>query len=45
MPRCPVCKDKNSMAPYMGLQFGKWVCKKCGYVGVIVLEEGDKSWK
>jgi transposase-like protein len=43
MGNCPTCKEKNSMTPYMGLQFGKYICKKCEYIGAIVLEEEDKK--
>jgi len=36
---CPVCKEKNSLTPYMGGQFGTSICKACGYIGAIILEE------
>ncbi len=36
--KCPVCKSEK-VVEYMGGQFGKWQCKKCGYIGVIVIEE------
>jgi len=36
--KCPKCKS-TSITPYMGGQFGKYQCKKCGYVGVIAMEE------
>ena len=36
--RCPVCKSKN-VTLYMGGQMGKWKCKKCGYVGALIVEE------
>jgi len=39
---CPVCKSKNSMTPYTGI-FGKYLCKKCGYIGAIVLEKNNKK--
>ena len=45
MPSCPICKAKNSMTPYMGLQFGKYICKKCSYVGSLVIEEGKGKTK
>ena len=35
---CPVCKSEE-INFYMGGQFGKYECKDCGYVGVIVLEK------
>ena len=33
------------MTPYMGWQFGKYMCKKCGYVGVIQLIEVETPKK
>ena len=36
--KCPKCKSLN-ITLYMGGKFGKYQCKNCGYVGVIVLEE------
>lgn len=42
MPLCPICK-KDAMTPYMGLQFGKYICKNCGYVGVLVLEKEENK--
>ncbi len=36
--RCPRCKSTN-VTLYMGGQFGKYQCKKCGYVGPFVVEE------
>jgi len=36
--KCPKCKSAN-ITQYMGAQFGKYECKKCGYVGVIVIDE------
>ncbi len=38
MPLCPSCK-KGTMAPFMGLQFGTFLCKRCGVVSAIVLEK------
>ncbi|MBI4439636.1 hypothetical protein HY638_01580 [Candidatus Woesearchaeota archaeon] len=35
---CPECRSKGSMTPYMGV-FGKYLCKKCGYIGSIFLEK------
>ena len=42
--KCPKCKSA-SITPYMGAQFGKYECKKCGYLGVIVIEEDLKKDK
>lgn len=43
--KCPKCKSAN-ITLYMGGQFGKYQCKKCGYVGSLVLEEyEDKKIK
>jgi ribosomal protein L37AE/L43A len=42
--RCPVCKSKN-ITTYMGGQFGKWQCKKCGYIGALIIEESDYKAK
>ena len=36
--KCPSCK-RAAITPYMGAQFGKYQCKKCGYIGVLVIEE------
>ena len=36
--KCPACKTEN-LVQYMGAQFGKYECKKCGYVGPIALED------
>ena len=36
--KCPICKS-SKITNYMGAQFGKYECKKCGYVGVLILEE------
>ena len=38
MPLCPFCK-KETMAPFMGLQFGTFLCKRCGVMSAIVLEK------
>jgi len=38
---CPVCKSK-SITLYMGAQFGKYMCKSCGYVGAAIIEEKQK---
>lgn len=42
--KCPSCKSEE-VTLYMGAHFGKYLCKKCGYVGVLVIEEGDKKRK
>lgn len=42
--RCPQC-NSNDITYYMGAQFGKYQCKNCGYVGVIVIEENEASDK
>ena len=31
------------MVHYMGAQFGKYECKDCGYVGVIVIEDANEK--
>jgi ubiquinone/menaquinone biosynthesis C-methylase UbiE len=41
---CPACKELNSMTPYMGLEFGKFVCKRCGFVGM-KFEQDDEMKK
>ncbi len=40
--KCPVCKIP-SLVPYMGGQFGKSECKKCGYIGALVIEQDFPS--
>lgn len=35
---CPECKKEETLQPYMGLQFGKYKCKNCNYLGPISLE-------
>jgi len=46
--KCPKCK-KAGLVLYMGGLFGKYKCKHCGYVGVLVIEEDveekSKSFK
>ncbi len=42
--KCPVCKSEK-VVEYMGAQFGKWQCKKCGYIGVLVIEENTSKKK
>jgi transposase-like protein len=36
--KCPACGSRDITLDTGG-QTGKWRCKKCGYVGVLVLEE------
>ena len=36
--KCPACKSAN-ITLYMGGYFGKYLCKDCGLVTSIVLEE------
>ena len=38
--RCPKCNSAD-ITHYMGAQFGKYECKKCGYIGVIVIEKDE----
>jgi hypothetical protein len=40
---CPDCREK-SLTPYMGGQFGKYICKNCDYIGPVYLVE-DKEQK
>ena len=40
--KCPSCKSQE-MSYYMGAQFGKYECKECGYVGVIVIEDANEK--
>jgi len=36
--RCPKCKSSD-VTFYMGGQFGQYKCKKCDYVGALIIEE------
>jgi len=36
--KCPRCRSTNITLD-MGGQTGKYICKKCGYTGVLVIEE------
>lgn len=36
--KCPRCRSGN-ITTYMGMQFGKYFCKKCGYVGALIFED------
>lgn len=40
--KCPLCK-RAALTNYLGGQFGKYQCKNCGYVGVLVVEEEISS--
>lgn len=40
--KCPVCKSEE-ITLYMGAQFGKYMCKKCKYIGPLILDEGRKK--
>ena len=40
MKKCPKCG--NPVDYDCGGQTGKYICRKCGYLGVLVLEEDDK---
>lgn len=42
MKICPECRS-NQITLYMGGQFGKYECKKCGYIGALILEREDKK--
>ena len=37
--RCPKCKSANTLMYYAAALTGAYRCKKCGYLGSIVLEE------
>ena len=36
--KCPSCKSTD-VTPYMGFQFGKYLCKQCGYIGNLIIED------
>ena len=36
--RCPKCKRKG-VDLFLGFTTGNYLCKKCGYIGPIVIEE------
>jgi hypothetical protein len=42
--KCPVCQSEE-ITTYMGGQFGKYICKKCGYIGPLVIETNKQSNK
>jgi len=39
---CPSCKSFD-ITFYMGGKFGKYICKKCGYVGPLIIEKKIKK--
>jgi len=41
MKKCPVCKSSD-ITLYMGGQFGNYQCKKCGYVGNLIVDDKVK---
>jgi Zn ribbon nucleic-acid-binding protein len=38
MERCPKCRSSD-ITLYMGGQFGNYECKKCGYVGSLIIDD------
>ena len=42
--KCPQCKSSN-MTLDTGGQTGKYICKDCGYIGGLVIQERIKSRK
>ena len=44
MKICPVCKSKN-VTLYMGGPFGKYQCKKCNYIGNLILDKENNKPK
>jgi hypothetical protein len=38
---CPVCR-KGRLEMYAGWVTGSYICKKCGYIGSLVIEEDVK---
>ncbi len=42
MRQCPQCRAE-AITWYMGGQFGKYLCKSCGYIGPVVLEGEPKA--
>lgn len=38
---CPQCKSEN-ISLYMGGQFGKYKCKKCAYIGPLIIKKEEK---
>ena len=41
---CPRCKSKN-VTLYDGGITGKFICKKCGYIGSLIIEIEDNLLK
>ena len=40
MKRCPKCKS-NEIVPEIGFSTGHYRCKKCGYLGSLIIEDDD----
>ena len=38
LQKCPQCSSEN-ITWYMGAAFGKYICKKCNYIGPMIIEE------
>jgi len=36
--KCPKCGSED-ISLFLGGQFGKYKCKKCGYIGPMIIEE------
>ncbi len=36
--KCPNC-GSTDVTLYLGGQFGTYICKNCGYIGPLILEE------
>lgn len=41
MLRCPVCKS-SSVTLQIGFEIGNYQCKKCGYVGSLIIDDNKK---
>jgi len=44
MERCPVCKSP-SITLQIGFEIGNYQCKKCGYVGSLIIDDNRKPDK
>ena len=44
MLRCPVCKS-SSVTLQIGFEIGNYQCKKCSYVGSLIIDDGKKPDK
>ncbi len=40
MKKCPICRSLE-ITHYMGAEFGKYQCKKCNYIGALILEDDE----